>query len=122
MGKYQRTKGHNFERWVAKALRIFYPDAKRGFQTRGGGAEEADVINTPFHIECKVGKSHNIRKAWEQARDDTNGDAPIAVCKEDRKEILVTMEWSTFMEFLELREQEAYSCNCCPGGAHGAPQ
>jgi hypothetical protein len=52
MGKYQRTKGHNFERLVAKMFRRWWPEARRGYQYRDG-AEAPDVVGTPFWVECK---------------------------------------------------------------------
>jgi len=101
MGKSQRTKGHAFERQIAKKLRQFFPDAKRGFQTRGGGKEAADIINTPFHVECKVGKSHSIEAAITQAEDDTDGKPPLAITKRDFKPVRVTMNWDLFEQLLE---------------------
>jgi hypothetical protein len=100
MGKSQRTKGHNFERWVVNQLKHLFPDAKRGYQTRGGGAEQADVINTPYHIECKVGQKPNIKAAYRQACDDTQGDPPVAITKWDREEPLVTMSLTLWLEML----------------------
>ena len=67
MGKASRDKGHNFERWVAKQLREIWPDAKRGFQTRGGTAEEPDVKGCgPFAIECKAHKKVDRVAAFDQ--------------------------------------------------------
>ena len=67
-GKASRTKGHTFERWVAAEMRKIMPgeSIKRGLQSRGGGAEEADVEMPYFHIECKVGKLPNPRAATRE--------------------------------------------------------
>ena len=90
----RRAKGHAFERQVAKDMREFYPEAKRGFQTRGGGKEQADVIGTPFQLECK----HHAEPTWrtgldalEQARKDGHGKAglPVAVVKGNRQKPMV---------------------------------
>lgn len=51
-GSHSRTKGHDFERLVARALRVKWPDAKRGLQDREG-EHCPDVLGTPYYIECK---------------------------------------------------------------------
>lgn len=101
MGRSQRVKGHSFERKIAQLMRRWFPDAKRGYQTRGGGKEQADVINTPYHIECKVGKKPNIKAAYLQAREDTQGEPPIAITKWDREEPLVTMSLTDWFSMLD---------------------
>lgn len=98
MGASQRTKGHNFERRVAADLREIFPEAKRGFQTRGGTAEAPDVDGTPFYIEAKAHKKVNREAAWLQAEDATDGRPSIAVCKDDRQRPVVVMRLSTAVE------------------------
>jgi hypothetical protein len=101
MGKSQRTKGHNWERELAKRFREAMPgcDARRGLsQARGGGAEEADVVIPWFHIEAKVGKKPPVRAALEQAKADCAAEkTPIAVIKEDRKEPFVVLSLEAFL-------------------------
>ena len=101
-----RRKGHNFERWVARQLReIFGAQVKRGIQTREGGSEAGDVVGTPFHIECKVGKKHSPRAALAQSTQDASpGLIPIAVIKDDRKPPFVVM---SFEDFLDLARENA---------------
>jgi len=100
-GKYSRTKGHNFERETAICLRHIWPKAKRGLQTREGG-EAPDVEIPAFWIECKIGKSPNIRKAMEQATiaSDGSGKMPIVVSKRDRERALVTMDIGDWIEII----------------------
>ena len=102
-GKSSRTKGHNFERQVAIDLRDIYPDARRGLQYQDGTGC-ADVVNTPFHVECKVGKKPNIRAALKQAKNDCQDSSkvPIAVVKDDRKEPMVTLDWVQFLEIIKF--------------------
>lgn len=78
MGSYQRRKGHNYEREVARKLRELLPDAdvRRGRQTRRGD-DEADVEGTPFWIECKVGAAPNVWAALKQA-DAARDHRPVA--------------------------------------------
>jgi hypothetical protein len=51
----QRSRGIGFERLIAKKLRKWFPDARRGLQYQLG-ENCPDIINTPFYIECKRGK------------------------------------------------------------------
>jgi hypothetical protein len=89
----QRTKGHTFERKIANDLKKFFPDAKRGFQTRGGGKEQADVIGTPFHIEAKHHAKLNMMDAYYQAVADAISTKliPVAVGKQNRGPIRVML-------------------------------
>jgi hypothetical protein len=100
MGKSQRTKGHNFERETAVKLREIFPEARRGLQYQDG-KNPPDVVGTPFHIECKVGKKPNPRTALEQAITDSDGSLiPVAVIKDDRREPFIVMQWNDFFELV----------------------
>ena len=103
-GRGARAKGANFERELAKIISDATPlEARRGLaQTRGGGAEVSDVEMPLVHIEAKRHKRCNIKAALEQAINDceANGKIPVAVTKDDRKEILVTMRFTDWLHFL----------------------
>lgn len=95
-GRGSRTKGANFERDLAKYFNanIDNANAKRGLgQTRGGGEEIADVEIDLIHVEAKRHKRCNIKKALDQAINDcqSKDKLPVAITKDDRKPILVTM-------------------------------
>lgn len=103
MGKLSRRKGQTFERWFAKYLRErLGVDAKRGFQSRGGGKEQADVVGVPgIHFELKHGICPNPRAALNQAEEDSElGSIPVAVIKDNRCAPFVVMRLDGFMEFL----------------------
>lgn len=109
MGKASRTKGAGFERSIAAALRLVFPDAYRGLQSRD--ARECDVEGTPFRIECKAYKAYpNILKALQQADEDgrEHGDTriPIAITKKDRTVPIVSM---TVPDFIKMIEEMFYS-------------
>lgn len=93
MGKSSRTKGHSFERAVARWFRNHGIPAKRGWQSRAGGKEEADVmIDLPYHVECKALARSSVYKFFEQAaRDCPAGRVPVVIMKADRKPWLVVM-------------------------------
>jgi len=99
-GSHSRTKGHTFERWVAKQLRTIWVNAKRGYQTRGGTQEQFDVEGTPFAIECKVGKQPNIRAAMRQVEAACKGKPPVVVSKVDRETPLVTMHFNDWFDLV----------------------
>ena len=106
MGKMSRTKGHTYERWIAKALRSLFPDARRGYQSRGGGREQADVVGIPgFHIECKAlarVRNGEIWNALRQAESDAApGNYPVAMMKQNRSKTIVCMSLPTFCDLLE---------------------
>jgi len=109
-GRGARAKGANFERKLAKIITdATSVEARRGLaQTRGGGAEVSDVEMPLVHIEAKRHKRCNIKAALEQAINDcqANGKIPVAVTKDDRKEILVTMRLDDWLPFLSLYIEE----------------
>lgn len=86
-GRASRTKGHDFERAVARWFRQRGIPAKRGWQARGGGKEEADVmIEAPYHIECKALARSAVYGHMDQAiRDCPAGRVPVVIMKADRK-------------------------------------
>lgn len=94
-GRGARVKGAAFERLLAKYFtEKTQLEAKRGIgQTRSGGAEVSDVDMEIIHIEAKRHKRCNIKAALKQAIADANvnGKIPVAITKDDREEILVTM-------------------------------
>ena len=99
VSKGSRRKGHDFERQVASDLRQIYPDACRGYGQSRSGADVPDVDGTPFWVECKRGTAKYVseRKAFNQARENSDGRPPIAICKVDREETLVVMDFDTFL-------------------------
>ena len=103
-GASSRRKGHDFERYIARRLREVMPGAPihRGLQSRGGGAEEADVICPYFHVECKKGPQPSPRAALKQATDDAKpGQAPIGVIGDDRKPPFVVIGLEDFLDFIK---------------------
>ncbi len=115
----QRTKGHTFERAFAKWFRERYADfkvvAKRGWQSRMGGKEEADVETfmhekpIPLHWELMHGKAPSVWAKYKQACDDAKpGEIPIAVVKRNREKPRVFMDLEDFGQILEPWLRERY--------------
>lgn len=96
-GKTARTKGHNFEREVANMLKPYYPDAKRQLEYQEGLGY--DIQNTGnLSIQCKIGKSFKIEKALKEAIQPKK--IAVAITKQDREDIVVSMYWKDFEYFL----------------------
>ena len=111
-GRGARAKGANFERDLAKLFRQYLDiEAQRGLgQTRGGGEEIADVEMKYIHVEAKRHKRCNIKAALNQAISDCSQKEkiPVAITKDDRKPILVTMKFEDWIEvfkaYVDLQE------------------
>lgn len=96
-GRSSRRKGHDFERDLVRWFKSRGIDAERGYQSRGGGAEQADVIldGLPWHIEAKRPAKSAVYKYMEQAEHDrclnNLGFTPVVFLKADRKPVLAIM-------------------------------
>jgi hypothetical protein len=113
----QRTKGHTFERWFARWFKEQFfdldGDAKRGWQSRGGGKEEADVetfakgSRLAIHWELCHGKAPSPWAKFAQAMQDKDPeDRPIVIVKRNRGEPMVFMRLSDFRPFLDAYIRE----------------
>lgn len=103
-GRRSRTKGHAFEREIARHFRdAGFPEAKRGFQTRDG-REQPDVTLDGCWIECKrlkVVQWGDVLGALDQGElaEDNRGRYVVAIIKRDRQgEPTVCMSLETFTE------------------------
>lgn len=105
MGKSERTKGHNFEREVAKAFRQLYPESMRQLEYQIGLG--VDVKAGPFDIQCKRNKKWCPLSKIKEV-PDSPGRVPLLVTKGDREKTLVAMELDVFLKILE-DIGEAYS-------------
>ena len=109
MGREQRRKGHDFERWVAKWLRERFPsladDIKRGWQS--AGPFTPDVIwPGKIWFECKRGRKPNPRAALTQAQGDApEGFLAVGIIKDDGIEPFVVLSLAHFEEFLRAYQQ-----------------
>lgn len=97
-GKASRDKGKRGERELAKALRAYGYDAKRGQQYCGANGD-ADVIGLPgIHIECKRVERLNLYDAMAQSKSDTReGEMPVVMHRKNHCDWLVTLSLDDFM-------------------------
>lgn len=105
-GRRSRTKGKVWEREVAKMLQRFWPDARRGWQSRSGD-DEADVEDTPFWVECKVGARPNVYAAFRQSEEAYDGRPILVVVKRNAENshqdpsCFIAMRIENFLDLLD---------------------
>ena len=87
-----RAKGARGERELARVLRGYGYDCRRGQQYCGANGD-ADVVGLPrIHIECKRGQRLNIDDAMLQAiRDRREGEYPAVFHRKNNGKWMVTM-------------------------------
>ena len=97
-----REKGARFERTLAKKLREYGYDTRRGQQYCGANGD-ADVVGLPgIHIEAKAVEHLNIYNAMEQAiNDKKDNEVPAVFHKKNHKPILVTMRLEDWIDLYE---------------------
>lgn len=94
-----RNKGAAGERELAKILKQYGYDTRRGQQYCGANGD-ADVVGLPhIHIECKRVEKLNLYDAMSQAISDAKTDEiPAVFHRKSRCEWLVTMKLKDFMK------------------------
>lgn len=94
-----RSKGAKGERELARVLRQYGYDCRRGQQYSGANGD-ADVVGLPgVHIECKRVERLNIHDAMDQAkRDSRDGEIPAVFHRKNNCEWLVTIQIDEFMK------------------------
>lgn len=87
-----RAKGARGERELARILRGYGYDCRRGQQYCGANGD-ADVVGLPgIHVECKRGQRLNIDEAMLQAiRDRREGEFPAVFHRKNNSKWMVTM-------------------------------
>ena len=97
-----RQKGARGERELAKKLREYGYETRRGQQYSGANGD-ADVVGLPgIHIECKRVERLNLYDAMSQSRHDArDGEIPLVMHRKDNCEWLVTMRLDDFMELYD---------------------
>ncbi len=101
MGKKSREKGKRGERELAKLLRNYGYEARRGQQYCGANGD-ADVVGLPcLHIECKWVEDLNLSDAMGQSeRDAKQGEIPVVIHKKNRHPWLTTMSAINFVNMV----------------------
>lgn len=103
-----RQKGARGERELAKILRSYGYDSRRGQQYCGANGD-ADVVGLPgVHIECKRVERLNLYDAVDQAkRDRKSYEIPAVFHRKNNSEWLVTLTLDGFMKMYdEFKDNE----------------
>lgn len=102
-----RQKGARGERELAKVLRSYGYDSRRGQQYCGANGD-ADVVGLPgVHIECKRVERLNLYDAVDQAkRDRKSYEIPAVFHRKNNSEWLVTLTLDGFMQMYEKWSDE----------------
>ncbi len=102
-GKFSRTKGHSFERLIAKTLRVVFPKAARQLEYQENQCKGIDLANTGnFKIQCKRGKKYaNLSAIKEVQADEMMGEIPVLITKGDNERILAALPFEDFLYLLK---------------------
>ncbi|MBE5867956.1 MAG: hypothetical protein E7293_03230 [Lachnospiraceae bacterium] len=103
--KNSRAKGAAGERELARKLKEYGYECRRGQQYSGANGD-ADVVGLPgIHIECKRVERLNLYDAMSQAlRDAKEGETPAVFHRKNNCEWLVTLRMDDFMKIYGDRQ------------------
>ena len=97
-----KQKGARFERQLASLFRENgYEDSRRTAQYCGNTGDASDVVGLPgIHVEAKHQERMQLYDWMDQAKRDSKetGNLPVVFHKKNNHEILVTMQFDSFME------------------------
>lgn len=93
-----KAKGKRGEIEIARMLREYGYDCRRGQQYCGANGD-ADVVGLPgLHLEIKRVEKLNVENALRQAEADAKaGEIPVVMHRANREEWKVTMRLDDFM-------------------------
>lgn len=105
--KNGRAKGKRAELELARVLRDYGYDTRRGQQYCGANGD-ADVVGLPgVHIECKRVERLNLEDAVAQAqRDARPGEMPVVMHRRNRGQWMVTMPLADWIELYKRKGKE----------------
>ena len=107
MSRYNRTKGHSFERQIAAELRtIGWPDCITTRQARGGNWEHTDdgrdLVRTPgLAIQCKRLKEYAPVSTIEEIIDyPKENEMRLVLTKANGRPIMAILPWEDLKKFI----------------------
>lgn len=103
MGKYQRKKGHQFERDIAIKFREIFPGARRHLEYQDGECFGVDLAKTdPYKVQCKkLAQYASVNTIFEVQCDEMLGDVPVLVTAGDNKPAMAVIPLDEFLRLLK---------------------
>ncbi len=99
MGKAQRTKGHGFERDIAKRLREIFPNASRKLEYQAEACSGVDIAGTGvFKAQCKRYKGYAPISKLEEIREP---GIHALITKADHKPTVIALYFDDFMRIVK---------------------
>lgn len=100
-GKMSRTKGHGFEREVARMLRENgYPQARRHLEYQEGAGIDIEGAGV-YDIQCKRGRKYASCTVLEAEIPKTEGRVQVLITRADKEIALAVMPLSHFLEIMK---------------------
>ena len=101
MGKMSRTKGHDFEREIARDFQsIGYKDAKRNVTEAQTGGQGIDLVGTDiFDVQCKRKRAYSPINTIDEV-PVTRDRIRLLITKADRKPAMAVLEWNDLMDLI----------------------
>mgnify|MGYP003133322739 CR=1 FL=1 len=103
-----KSKGRNLQKWVVNKLIESFDIHPEDIKSCSMGAGGEDVVMAraarekfPFSIECKNVERLNVWEAYDQASANSGNYEPLLVMKKNRKNPLVVMDASAFIELFK---------------------
>jgi hypothetical protein len=122
-GKASRDKGKRFEREVRDLFTNAGFSARRSAQYCGANGDHDVIVDgTDLSVECKGVNRMSMYPWLEQSKADArDGELPIVVSKQDRKPVIVTMEWDTFIKIYRAYYESIRTDKKCETCGHYKP-
>lgn len=104
MSKWQRRKGHNFERAIAQQLRPIFPKVRRKLEYQIDQCIGIDLEETGrYKFQCKKLKAYAPVSTIEEVKcDQMLGDVPVVVTAGDSLPAMAILPWEEFLRLLQL--------------------
>ena len=105
-GAYNRKKGHDYERQIAKEIREFFPDVMTSRNgARGEDPRGIDLINTGLlNVQCKARQNLNPFEVLEKMPEDQNINAVF--WKRNHESDIVILDKNDFYELMQMLKLE----------------
>lgn len=101
-----RSKGRAGEQEVVRILKAEGYEVERGWQSRGGGEDNADVNGVPgVHIEVKRTEAFDPYKWLAQAQRDAGGGGklPVVLHRRNKQPWMAILPFEFFLQLVKER-------------------